>query len=174
MKNRMPGEISTTIEQQNVSSDLSSLNTGLSNGLDEVSKPSFAQLSTSRSTTEEEEERNMSTSPADGIFDAATQLPRKETVPEDMTQEEMKLAATVERRNGDMEAKLLAGQLCEDILGGASTPLSALDGEKEETKCRLRFLPNMVVMVKDCATVDQTSDMPNKLAGCSGRIQSLR
>merc|ERR1719209_1168760 len=86
----------------------------------------------------------------------------------------MKLAATVERRNGDMEAKLLAGQLCEDILGGASAPLSTLDGEKEETKCRLRFLPNMVVMVKDCATVDKTSDLPNRLAGCSGRIQSLR
>ena len=178
----MPGEISTTIGQQNVSNDSSSPNTGLSNGLTEVSEPSFGQLTTSGSTcvqdnimvVGEEEESNVSTSSADGIFDAATQLPRKETVPGNMTQEKVKSAANEERTNGDMEAKVLAGQLCEDILGGASTPLSASAGQQEETKCRLRFLPNMVVMVKDCATVDQTSDMPNKLAGCSGRIQSLR
>jgi len=174
MKAKIPGEISTPIGQQNLSKDLSSLNTGLTNGL--------AQLSTSGSTCVQdnavvvgEEDRNVETSHTNGmdIFDAATQLSKKETVPENITQEVFRLSAKGERTNGDVEAKVLAGQLCEDILGDASKPLSALAGEKEENKCRLRFLPNMVVMVKDCATVDQTSDMPNKLAGCFGRIQSL-
>jgi len=176
MKAKIPGEISTPIGQQNLSKDLSSLNTGLTNGL--------AQLSTSGSTCVQdnavvvgEEDRNVETSPTNGmdIFDAATQLSKKETVPENMTQEVFKLSATEERTNGNVGAKVLAGQLCEDILGGASsTPLSALAGEREESNSRLRFLPNMVVMVKDCARVDLTSDLPNKLAGCSGRIQSLR
>ena len=148
-------------QQQNVSSP----NTGLANGLAEASKPGVAQLSTSGATHHvqdnvvevEEEERNVSTSlPHDGKndFDAAKQLPEKETVHENMTQE-MKSAATEERTTGDVEANVLAGQLCEDILGGSS----ALAAEKEEAQSRLRFLPNMVVMVKDSSTVDAISGL---------------
>merc|ERR1712013_895086 len=39
---------------------------------------------------------------------------------------------------------------------------------------RLRFLPHMMVMVKDSAMSNETPGSPNKLAGCSGRILSLR
>merc|ERR1712062_188337 len=98
------------------------------------------------------------------IVDAVKQFPNTETVPGKLTG----------RINGDVEVNVLAGQLCEDILGGASTPRSVQPGGKGEAQCGLRFLPNMVVMVKDCATVDKTSDLPNTLAGRSGRIQSLR
>ena len=160
-----PGEVSTIVGQENVSNNLPSLDTGLSNGLAEVSKPGLAQLSTFGNTgvqddmvVEEEGDRNVSTSPTDrmDVVDATKQLSKKETVLEEKTKE---AKSSEERTNGDGEAKVLAGQLCEDILGGASTPLSARSGEKEETKCGLRFLPNMVVMVKDCATVDETSGL---------------
>lgn len=39
---------------------------------------------------------------------------------------------------------------------------------------RLRFLPHMMVMVKDSAMSNESLGSPNKLAGCSGRILSLR
>merc|ERR1719430_1940776 len=102
MKTRTSDEVSTMIEQhQNVSS----LNAGLPNGLPEVSKPGLARLSTPGSTHHvqdnvvevEEEDRNVSTSPADGMdnFDAAKQLPKKETVLESTTQE-MESSATEE------------------------------------------------------------------------------
>merc|ERR1719447_985674 len=96
-------------QQQNVSSP----NTELANGLAEASKPGVAQLSTSGVTHHvqdnvvevEEEERNVSTSPPpDGKndFDAAKQLPEKETAHENTTQE-MKSTVDEERTTGDVK-----------------------------------------------------------------------
>ena len=152
MKIRTSGEVSTTIGQKNSSNDL---NTGLTNGLTEVPKPGLAQLSESGSAgvqddvvVEEEEEK---TGEMD-IVDLSQQFKRNESVLEKKANE---AKSTKERTNVDMEAKALVGQLCEGILGDAIA--ANQPGEKEETKCGLRFLPNMVVMVKDSATVDETS-----------------
>jgi len=155
-------KVPTIIGQENVSNCLPSLDTGLSNSLAD-------------DAVEEEEGDRHVKSPAGGmdIVDAVKQFPNTETVPGKLT-EGIKAIASDGRINGDVEVNVLAGQLCEDILGGASTPRSVQPGGKGEAQCGLRFLPNMVVMVKDCATVDKTSDLPNTLAGRSGRIQSLR
>merc|ERR1712083_309502 len=118
----------------------------------------------------------------ENMFDAPSQLLQKKDGIEDETEHDMESTSSEARTKCEMDSKVVASQMCEDILGGraskqildSSTNSSEglfLTGEKQ---CELRFLPNMVVMVKDDAKVDATSDVPNKLAGCSGRIQSLR
>ena len=99
------------------------------------------------------------------MFDAPSQLLQKKDGIEDETEHDMESTSSEARTKCEMDPKVVAGQMCEDILGGraskqildSSTNSSEglfLTGEKQ---CELRFLPNMVVMVKDGAKVDATS-----------------
>ena len=99
------------------------------------------------------------------MSDAPSQLLQKKDGIEDETEHDMESTSSEARTKCEMDLKVVAGQMCEDILGGraskqildSSTNSSEglfLTGEKQ---CELRFLPNMVVMVKDGAKVDATS-----------------
>ena len=99
------------------------------------------------------------------MFDAPSQLLQKKDGIEDETEHDMESTSSEARTECEIDPKVMAGQMCEDILGGraskqildSSTNSSEglfLTGEKQ---CELRFLPNMVVMVKDGAKVDATS-----------------
>ena len=101
----------------------------------------------------------------ENMFDAPSQLLQKKDGIEDETEHDMESTSSEARTECEIDPKVMAGQMCEDILGGraskqildSSTNSSEglfLTGEKQ---CELRFLPNMVVMVKDGAKVDATS-----------------
>merc|ERR1719430_2754057 len=64
---------------------------------------------------------------------------------------------------------------CDAALENTSQTISSGESNTSaDSANRLRFLPHMMVMVKDSAMSCETPGSPNKLAGCSGRILSLR